>query len=260
MRHRVPVAALASFPLYKYPTGVRGCEAPGAVRKDQSMTFSLVARCARTGRFGMVISSSSPAVAARCVHLRAGIGAVASQNVTDPALGPLVLDALAAGLPAAAALASVVAGRAHVEWRQLLVVDAAGGVAIHSGAQVLGIWAEARGRDCAAGGNLLADPGVPGAMVAAFEAAQGDFGDRLIAALRGGLAAGGEAGPVHSAGMQIMDRLPWPAADLRCDWTEACPIAAVAAAWEVYKPQMAAYLQRAEDPSLAPSYGVPGDE
>ncbi|MFD0934706.1 DUF1028 domain-containing protein, partial [Methylobacterium trifolii] len=51
------------------------------------MTFSIVARCASTGMFGVAVSSSSPAVAARCAHARAGIGAVASQNVTDPALG-----------------------------------------------------------------------------------------------------------------------------------------------------------------------------
>ncbi|PKP74850.1 MAG: DUF1028 domain-containing protein, partial [Alphaproteobacteria bacterium HGW-Alphaproteobacteria-6] len=56
------------------------------------MTFSLVARCAETGMFGVAISSSSPAVAARCAHARAGVGAVASQNVTDPRLGPRILD------------------------------------------------------------------------------------------------------------------------------------------------------------------------
>lgn len=224
------------------------------------MTFSLVARCARTGQFGMVISSSSPAVAARCAHVRAGVGVVASQNVTDPALGPLLLDTLAEGLVAGAALARVVQDRAHIDYRQLLVVDRMGGVAIHSGRQVLGLWGEARGQDCAAGGNLLADDGVPAAMVAAFEAAPGALGDRLMRALRAGLEAGGEAGPVHSAGLKIADRLSWPLVDLRCDWTEACPIAALEAAWAVYQPQMAAYVQRAEDPTQAPSYGVPGDE
>lgn len=224
------------------------------------MTFSLVARCAETGQFGMVISSSSPAVAARCVHLRAGVGAVASQNVTDPGLGSLVLDALAAGLPAADALAAVLRDRAHVAYRQLLVIDRRGGTAIHSGHEVLGLWGEARGRDCAAGGNLLADPGVPAAMVAGFEAAGGHLGDRLMAALRAGLVAGGEAGPVHSAGLAVVDRLGWPLVDLRCDWTEDCPIAAVETAWAIYKPQMAAYVQRALDPAQAPSYGVPGDE
>lgn len=224
------------------------------------MTFSLVARCATTGQFGMVISSSSPAVAARCAHVRAGVGVAASQNVTDPALGPLLLDALASGATAAEAMARVTAGRPHIAYRQLLVVDATGGVAIHSGAEVLGLWGEARGQDCAAGGNLLADPTVPAAMVAVFEGSRGHLGNRLMTALRAGLSAGGEAGPVHSAGLKIADRLSWPLIDLRIDWTEACPISALEAAWAVYRPQMAAYVQRAEDPTQAPSYGVPGDE
>lgn len=223
------------------------------------MTFSLIARCARTGQFGMVISSSSPAVAARCAHVRAGVGVVASQNITDPALGPELLDLLAQGLSASAALAEATTGRAHIDYRQLLVLDAAGGSAIHSGAQVLGNWGQATGRDCAAGGNLLADPDVPQAMVAGFEAATGHLGDRLIAALRAGLAAGGEAGPVHSAGMKIADVLDWPLVDLRIDWSDD-PIGALAGAWQVYRPQMAAYVQRAIDPRVAPSYGVPGDE
>ena len=223
------------------------------------MTFSLVGRCARTGQFGMVISSSSPAVAARCAHVGAGVGAVASQNVTDPALGPLVLDALASGLDAGAALRRVTTGRYFIDWRQLLVVDRQGHVAIHSGRQVLGIWAEAKGRDCAAGGNLLANDGVPAAMVAAFEGATGHLGERLMQALEAGLAAGGEAGPVHSAGLKVADRLDWPLIDLRIDWSDA-PIADLRTAWDVYAPQMAAYIQRALDPSAAPSYGVPGDE
>ena len=46
------------------------------------MTFSLVARCRETGMFGVAVTSSSPAVAARCAYARAGVGAVASQNVT----------------------------------------------------------------------------------------------------------------------------------------------------------------------------------
>ena len=56
------------------------------------MTFSLVARCEETGMFGIAISSSSPAVAARCSYARAGVGAVASQNITDPTLGKRGLD------------------------------------------------------------------------------------------------------------------------------------------------------------------------
>lgn len=224
------------------------------------MTFSLVARCQKTGMFGMAISSSSPAVAARCSHARAGVGAVASQNITDPSLGPLVLDLLASGLDAPAALAAMRAQALHLDYRQVLVVDIAGRTAIHSGAQVLGVWGQAEAPNVAAGGNLLANPQVPKAMVDGFLAAQGHLGDRLIAAMRAGLDAGGEAGPVHSSGMKIVDRVSWPVADLRCDWTEDCPIQALADLWALYQPQLDAYVQRALNPTAAPSYGVPGDE
>lgn len=222
------------------------------------MTFSLIARCARSGQFGMVISSSSPAVAARCAHVRAGVGAVASQNVTDPALGPLTLDALARGQGAGQALNAITVNRQHIDYRQILVIDAQGATAIHSGTQVLGIWGQAQGRDCAAGGNLLANAGIPAAMVTAFDSASGHLGDRLMAALQAGLTAGGEAGPVHSAGLKIADTLDWPLVDLRVDWSQT-PIQDLEIAWQIYRPQMAAYVQRATDPTRAPSYGVPGD-
>jgi len=224
------------------------------------MTFSLVARCADTGMFGMAISSSSPAVAARCAFARAGVGAVASQNITDPSLGPLVLDLMQDGLSAEAAIAKAQSRSNFMEYRQVLAVDAQGNTAIHSGPNSLGIWTQAQGENVASGGNLLANDGVCQAIVNGFDAAEGHLGDRLIAAMRAGLAAGGEAGPVHSAGLLMVDKVSWPVAELRCDWTEACPIEDIATAWDVYKPQLEAYVQRALDPRAAPSYGVPGDE
>src|SRR5690606_20747075 len=202
------------------------------------MTFSLVARCGRTGMFGVAISSSSPAVAARCAFARPGGGAVATQNVTDPALGPRILDRLQTGDSAADALARVAASAAHIEHRQLLVVDAAGRSAARSGAHALGVFATATGADAAAGGNLLAHDGVPAAMLAAFAGATGHLGDRLGAALLAGQDAGGEAGPVHSAGLKIVDRLDWPIVDLRCDWHESDPIGSLDAIWRLYRPQI----------------------
>ena len=224
------------------------------------MTFSLVARCAETGMFGVAISSSSPAVAARCSFARAGVGAVATQNITDPRLGPFGLDLMESGLSAAEAIATIRHEGAFIDYRQVLAVDAQGRTAIHSGPHALGIWSEAQAQNVASGGNLLAQPGVPQAIVDGFLAASGHLGDRLIAAMRAGLAAGGEAGPVHSAGLRIVDKVSWPVADLRVDWTEACPIAALADLWALYQPQLDAYVQRALDPRAAPSYGVPGDE
>lgn len=223
------------------------------------MTFSIVAHCARTGQFGIAIASSSPAVAARCAHVRAGVGAVASQNITDPTLGPLLLEALAAGRTAKNALAVVIEDRPHINYRQLLAVDGAGGAAVYSGSHILGVHGYSTGRDCAAAGNLLAAPHIPKAMTATFEATGGHIAERLMLALEAGLQAGGEAGPVHSAGLKVADRLSWPLVDLRIDWADD-PIGMLRSAWTVYAPQMAAYVQRAENPTQAPSYGVPGDE
>jgi uncharacterized Ntn-hydrolase superfamily protein len=224
------------------------------------MTFSLVARCAETGMFGLAISSSSPAVAARCAYARAGVGAVASQNVTDPTLGPLALDLMAQGMGAVAAVEQVCAQGKFIEYRQVLAVDNTGTTAIHSGPNSLGIWTQAQGADVASGGNMLANDGVPQAVVDGFLNSSGHLGDRLIAAMRAGLMMGGEAGPLHSAGMLLVDQVAWPVAELRCDWTEDCPIENIATAWDIYKPQLDAYVQRAIDPREAPSYGVPGDE
>jgi uncharacterized Ntn-hydrolase superfamily protein len=225
------------------------------------MTFSIVAHCRHSGQFGVAISSSSPAVAARCAHARAGVGAAATQNVTNPALGPLMLDRIATGATAAGAVAAARDADGFPDYRQLLAVDAAGATAVHSGARALGLWTSAEGRDCAAGGNLLANDRVPATMVGAFEAASGPLGDRLMAAMRAAIAAGGEAGPVRSAGLLVVHRESWPYAELRIDWLdEGCPVSALARAWEVYRPQADAYVMRALNPTAAPSYGVPGDE
>lgn len=224
------------------------------------MTFSLVARCAESGMFGIAVSSSSPAVAARCAFVRAGVGAVASQNITDPSLGPRVLDLMEAGASAQEAVADLRSTVEHLTYRQVLAIDAAGQTAIHSGQHILGVWSEATGRDVLAAGNLLASSEVPSAMVAEFENSTGHLADRLLCALQAGHDAGGEAGPVHSAGLLVCDKVSWPIIDLRCDWTENSPINAVAQAWTVYKPQVDDYLQRALRPQGAPSYGVPGDD
>jgi len=224
------------------------------------VTFSLVARCSITGMFGIAISSSSPAVASRCAYTRSGVGAVASQNVTDPTLGPKTLDYIQKGLSAKEAVEEVKRNSQFPEYRQILAIDKNGQTANHTGANSLGIWAEYTGKNVISGGNLLANENVPKKIVHDFENETGHLGDRLISALKSGLNAGGEAGPLHSAGIQICDDVSWPVVDLRCDWSEECPIDAISNAWNIYKPQIQDYIQRALDPREAPSYGVPGDD
>jgi uncharacterized Ntn-hydrolase superfamily protein len=223
------------------------------------MTFSLTARCADTGMFGMVISSSSPAVAARCVHLRAKVGAVASQNITDPSLGQIGLDLLAGGLAATEVRNALVASHAFIAYRQLAIVDGAGRTASYSGSNTLGIHATQEGDGVVAAGNLLANDGVPAAIVAAYRAAAGKpFPGRLLTALQAGLDQGGEAGPVHSAGLCVVRDVSWPIVDLRVDWSDR-PIAALHEVYAVYEPQIEDYVRRARQPSDAPGFGVTGD-
>ncbi|MCF3641611.1 DUF1028 domain-containing protein [Rhizobium sp. TRM95111] len=224
------------------------------------MTFSISGHCEKTGTLGIAISSSSPAVAARCAHARPGVGVVATQNITDPSLGPKGLDLMQSGLSAEEALARLLDGYDTADYRQVVLLDAAGRVALHAGSQTLGVHEMAKGKDCAAAGNLLSNTEVPAKMVAAFEASEGALGDRLIAAMQVGVAAGGEAGPVHSAGLLMVREVSWPIADLRIDWTEDDPIEELANLWWLYKPQLEDYVTRATKPQLAPSYGVPGDE
>jgi uncharacterized Ntn-hydrolase superfamily protein len=224
------------------------------------VTFSLLGRCDQTGRLGMVISSSSPAVAARCAHVRPGVGVAASQNVTDPRLGPALLDALTRrGGDARAAVDEVVAGLKHAEHRQLVLLGVTGDAAVHTGAAALGTHGARLGPGCAAAGNLLAADQVLDAMIEVFVAlAAEDLGDRLMAGLRAAIDAGGEAGPVHSAGLLVSGDVGWPIADLRVDWHDD-PVSELQTVWAVYRPQLQDYVTRALDPTAAPGYGVPGE-
>lgn len=178
------------------------------------MTFSIVGRCAETGQLGIAISSSSIAVGARCPWLRAGTGAVATQNITLPALGPQILDRLDQGLAPGEALDQALSSNGYGQYRQVTVIDQHGRTALFTG----------------------------------------------LAAMRAALAAGGEAGPVHSAALSVVGDLLWPVVDLRVDWAEHDPIGQLERLWLAYKPQMQDYVTRALDPTRAPSYGVPGDE
>ncbi|WP_299558275.1 DUF1028 domain-containing protein [uncultured Mycolicibacterium sp.] len=223
------------------------------------MTFSLVARDPATGALGIVICSSSPAVASRCAHVRAGVGAVASQNVTNPALGPAVLDRLAAGADAATALRGALATEAHPDYRQLLAVDRHGNTAVHSGARSLGTHTHLQGEQAVAAGNLLAGERVVAELLDGYRRSGADaFEQRLLDGLRAALAAGGEEGPVHSAGLVVVEDVPWPVTDLRVDHDDD-PVGRLSELWRLWQPQKSDYRIRGLDPTRAPSYGVPGD-
>lgn len=225
------------------------------------MTFSIVGRCPESGQLGIAISSSSIAVGARCPWLRAGVGAVATQNVTLPALGPQILDLLQnAKLDPVAALDRALSADDWSQYRQVTVIDVDGRTACFTGKEALGLHTAVAGAQCVAAGNMLAGVEVIEAMVPAFENAPGSLADRLLAAMHAAMAAGGEAGPVHSAALRIVSDLSWPIVDLRVDWADDDPIGQLDGLWQAYRPQMQDYVTRALNPTAAPSYGVPGNE
>jgi uncharacterized Ntn-hydrolase superfamily protein len=224
------------------------------------MTFSLAAGDS-SGALGSVICSSSPAVAARCVHLGDGVGAVNSQNVTDPRLGVRALDLLRDGHSAAETVTRLVGEQPPdvMAWRQLVVVDAGGGAAIHSGSHALGVVGDWRADGAAAAGNMLAGRDIPRRMVEAFHAASGELEARLYAALASAVAAGGEAGPVHSAGLSVVRSAGWRVTDLRVDWDDD-PVGRLCTLLDLWLPQRDDYVRRGHDPATSPGYGVPGDD
>ncbi len=209
----------------------------------------------------MAVSSSSPAVAARCAFARAGVGAASSQNITDPSLGERCLDLMAHGASAQEALEEIVRTSDHVQFRQLTAVDVNGGSACFSGEKTLGINATFHSFNVACAGNLLSGTKIPEVMANAFAQSAGHLADRLLLSMNAAVDAGGEEGPIRSAGMLIVNKISWPVVNLRVDWhEEADPIGELVKIWKIYEPQLQDYVTRALDPSDAPSYGVPGND
>lgn len=222
------------------------------------MTFSILVRDA-SGSFGAAIASSSPAVAARCLTLLDGVGAVSSQNITDPRLGPKVMGLMASGLPAEAAIGQIASTDPTADYRQILAIDEHGGTGVHSGRYSLGTHGSAHAPSIVTAGNLLASGEVPQAMVDAFIHAEGELEERLLAALRGALAAGGEEGPIRSASLSVVRNVGWRVTDLRVDWDDE-PLDRLATLLGVWLPQRDDYVTRGIAPDTAPKYGVPGNE
>lgn len=216
------------------------------------MTFSLLGHCARTGRFGAAVTTSSIAVGMRVPFLAAGVGGVLTQHRTDPRLGPRGLGLLRSGCSAAETVAALVASTPDHRWRQVAVMDRQGRTAHFDGERVKPCRSACHGADVVALGNILANEEVAPAMAAAFLAAAGEeLAERLLRALEAGEAAGGEHGEVTSASLLVVDRESFPYADLRVD-RAAGPIAALRALWEDYAPLAEGFVQRAIAPEGAP--------
>jgi len=215
------------------------------------MTFSLAGRCAKTGMLGVAVTTSSIAVGSRCPFAAAGIGAAVTQHMTDPRLGPLMLERLRRGETAQQAIDAAVSSTPGPEWRQLAVIDSHGRTASYSGANVRGERGEAHGRDCVAIANIVRSPEIPAAMVTAFERTPDSrLAERLIGALEAGHVAGGEPKPLVSACLIVVHRDTFPYVDLRID-SDPDPIGTLRRLWREYRPAAELYVARALTPSAS---------
>lgn len=167
------------------------------------MTYSVLGRDPATGEVGGAVQSAWYSSGAGVVWAEAGVGAVASQAIGDPAFGHVGLQMLEAGSSPNQVAAALVVADDTPDVRQLGVIDLASTPAAFTGADCVPNAGHCAGVDCVAQANMMANPGVPEAMVAAFERTAGDLTDRLLAALDAAEALGGDFRGTQSAGLVV---------------------------------------------------------
>ncbi len=209
----------------------------------EANTFSIVARCARTGDLGVAVASAVPAVGAICPYVRPGVGAVTTQSWVNPYLATTILDALAAGSPAEEALAGAMASDAEAELRQVGVVDAKGGSAVWTGAACTDWHGSRHGPDFSAQGNMLTGPQVIDALAETFEARPGDsLAERLMTCLEAAQAVGGDKRGKQAAGLIVFGEEAYANVDLRVD-EDSAPIARLREVYEVARLQLMPFVE-----------------
>ena len=182
------------------------------------MTWSIVAKDAASGAFGVAVASKVLAVGAICPWLEAGTGALSTQSYTNPLYGPDVLAKLAAGDSIEAVIGAVTTADEGRAFRQVHGVDARGNAFAYTGASCVDWNGHALGEGVSVAGNMLAGPAVVAETMKAWaDGWEKPFAQRLMDALAAGEAAGGDKRGKQSAAIRIVKAEQWPWIDLRID-------------------------------------------
>jgi uncharacterized Ntn-hydrolase superfamily protein len=182
------------------------------------MTFSIVARCPRTGMLGVGTASRALAAGGIVPYCRAGVGTIASQSFTNPYLGIDSLTLLEQGLTAARALERVIESDQGRDLRQVAIVDRDGHTGAYTGARCIPWAGQVEGGGYVCLGNILAGEEVVKAMALAFEASvDEELPERLLRALEAGQEAGGDRRGRQSAAIRVVHTEDYPYCDLRVD-------------------------------------------
>jgi len=213
-------------------------------------TFTIVARCERTGMLGIALATGEMAVASRCPNVKAKVGAVSTQASTDPRLGQLALKLLETGFSAAKVVEELTASDPYITRRQIGVVDKDGNSAVHTGSENRDWAGHIAKKNYIAMGNAILNEGVVRAMAETFEAsAEESLEERLMRAIEAGRDAGGQPDGQKSAGILVCDWEVFPRVDLRVDHHDE-PIGELRRLLELYKPLIPFYARRPSDPTI----------
>ncbi|MDU9004406.1 DUF1028 domain-containing protein [Sedimentitalea todarodis] len=181
-------------------------------------TFSIAARCDRTGMLGVAVSTAVPAVGAICPFVKAGVGAIATQSWVNPYLGIDGLKLLEDGKSAQETLDLLIDGDAGRDDRQLGIVDAKGRAAAYTGASCVDWAGHEIGEGFSVQGNMLVGAATVAQMAGAAEASRTlDLPERLMLVMEAGQAAGGDKRGKQSAALKIFNIEEYPWLDLRVD-------------------------------------------
>ena len=186
--------------------------------RREANTFSIIARCPRSGQLGVAVASAVPAVGSMCPFVRSGLGAASTQSWVNPYLALTALAELEKGAGATDALSTALAGDNASAFRQFGLVDGSGASAAHTGTECTPWAGQILGVGVAVIGNMLTGPEVLGAMGAAFDDSKSeDLAERLMLALEAGDAAGGDKRGKQSAALQVYANEVYALIDIRVD-------------------------------------------
>ncbi len=209
----------------------------------QLNTFSIAARCPRTGMLGVAVSTAVPAVGGICSYIKEGVGAIATQSWVNPYLGIDGLKLMEQGLSAEETLTKLLADDPGRDDRQMGIVDAQGRVAAFTGASCVTYAGHILGSGFTVQGNRLVGADTINAMAAAAKASEAsDLTERLLLVLEAGQAAGGDKRGKQSAALKVFNREAYPWLDIRVD-EHRNPVSELRRIFEIAKHQLLTFTK-----------------
>jgi uncharacterized Ntn-hydrolase superfamily protein len=220
------------------------------------MTYTILGRCARTGRLGLGVATFSITVGLYCNGVQANTGVTISQAFVNQANNRLALRLLKLGFSAASVLSQLLSNDPDFEYRQIGVIDCGGKAVAHTGPRTRGWSGHVTGENHVAFGNGLVGPHVAQAIAAGFNAEpEADLEHRLLMGIEAGRDAGGQGTvdkhmPERSAALIVYSRHAYSDIDLRVD-LHATAVEELRRIWLEYKKYEAYYRERGRNPRAA---------